>query len=768
MKKIGKKLNYFTKVLLVFSLLFSNLSGLSVVFAYGGEDNFTLDMNEDKIVVSYLSELDDEDEIKVDVLENYTYLDGSNETELTASYNVTGSEITDGYEMKSQMVPAVKFDGTYSVVVSLYDNTTEEDLGAMELTQDYTHEEGMYFTLLDGSDNILEANAEGKYEIDVNNSAIKLVGIMLSGGISPSDVFVYDGVEYTASELLEEGFYNEDDLAGHLYGEYTIPVEISLTKNGEDISYSKELNVVYGTYEMNTDKLNESANKLSLNDGYKFEGTAKDGKINVYLGENNTMFDLYQIVTDAIGESENITYVLSNNESENVLANVDDSTNLEEYLKEIKIDSATKLSLTDEDLTITYSVQILGDVNNDGTLNEDDLSDMINQVIGKDEETPLTSDIYGNDNKVTTFDVMYLSQILKNSNWNTEITEAEGIINGRLDISSEDIVSGDEFTIDYVVTIDEYKVNGIAGLITYDDSVLELKSVQPIDFAGDNYEGKYLYVGDTSLTSTTIEDEEGNITINPEEYVVLTLTFKALKAGTSTISIGNIEYFNDSVYYTGNEDLSTEVVVNESSDSSLSSLTVAGQSIELQEDVLEYSITVSNDVTVADVEAILSNDAASISSIVAPEELAIGENTITIVVAAENGDETVYTIKVTREDKKEEVPTQMSYQEPASDDTDTTISDNTPKNDDKKDTPEEENKEENKLSRIIIIILILLVIAGLIYLIFKDDKDEDKEETKKANKEINKLKKENSSFDNKSTKKVDNQKKVNKNNKKER
>ena len=40
MKKIAKKLSYLTKVFLVLGLLFSNLSGLSVVFAYEDGDNF--------------------------------------------------------------------------------------------------------------------------------------------------------------------------------------------------------------------------------------------------------------------------------------------------------------------------------------------------------------------------------------------------------------------------------------------------------------------------------------------------------------------------------------------------------------------------------------------------------------------------------------------------------------------------------------------------------------------------------------------------------
>ena len=53
MKKIGKRFSYITKIFLVLGLLFSNLSGLSVVFAYENEAPFGIEVKNNKIVINY-------------------------------------------------------------------------------------------------------------------------------------------------------------------------------------------------------------------------------------------------------------------------------------------------------------------------------------------------------------------------------------------------------------------------------------------------------------------------------------------------------------------------------------------------------------------------------------------------------------------------------------------------------------------------------------------------------------------------------------------
>ncbi len=741
MKKIGKKLSYFTKIFLVLGMFFSNLTGLSTVFAYEGEDNFDIQFNEENqnILINYLSELEATDEVTITVSEKYTYLDESSD-ENTATYDVVGSDLLadTGYEVDSQLLFGNFYDGTWNVVVSLFDKTTEEDLGSKQMEQEFSATEGMMFHLLDAEDQEIGQNEEGIYEIDASNEKISVIGLMTPGGLSPSDTFVFDETEYTTDEIFDYFFTSEIDLSGHLYGEYTIPVTFEITKNGEVIDYSKEYKIMYGTYEMNTNKLNESASNVSLSDKYQFEGTEKNGTINVFLSDDMTIADLYNIVSDMVGESENISMVLSNSENEDILAGYTEEVDLQEYLAGFSIDNSTKITLTDEELTITYSASIVGDVNKDNQVNEDDVLALIDQAIGKEEAIKETSD-FDKDDNVGTLDVIYLDQMLAGND--TNITKEEVALDTRLDLNSEEISSGDEFTIDYTMTVSDNEVSGFAGNISYDDSALELTNVLVKDAKGNNYEGKFIYLKDKAMVALVEIDDEGNETILPQDYTLLTLTFKALKAGTSSVKIDNAEFFNGNVYYEGDTNATVNVTVNEATDNSLSSLTVAGQTIELQDDVLEYEITVGNDVTAPDVEAIVRNTAASISSIVAPSELVEGENEITIVVTAENGDEKVYTVKVTREaaPKEETTVEPVSYQEqtytPSSE-----VEPSTPDDGDDKVLPDDTTKDDNKIMRVIVIILILLAIAGLIYLIFKDDKDD--EETKKANKDIDKLKKE--------------------------
>ena len=265
---------------------------------------------------------------------------------------------------------------------------------------------------------------------------------------------------------------------------------------------------------------------------------------------------------------------------------------------------------------------------------------------------------------------------------------------------------------------------------------------------------------------------------------LLTLKFKALSSGKDTITIDEAEFFNQNSIYqlveindeTGESTPTTPVItldvtVNESSDNSLSTLKLGDNEIQLEAGVYDYTLTVPNDVTKLDVTALTSNVAASITSIVAPEELVEGENTITITVTSENGEESTYTVVVTREKAIEETSTtdnQTSYQDYAQNNgsNNSVKPSDSEKNDDKKDdTSVEPVKDKSNLSKIIIIILILLVIAGLIYLIFKDDD----EESKRANKDINKFK--NDDIDTSSRKSVNNnsdKKNQNKNNKKGR
>ena len=768
MKKLGKKLSFLTKIMLVIGLLISNLSSLSVVFAYEATGAVQISVVNDKLNIKYTDELAEEVEnVNVKVYENYTYLDNSpyyvdevaaenGKAGKESNYSLTSEQLLalEGYEAES-ILSVIKFDGLYEVKVEITD-VNNEVIDSAIYSENIEHESGLTFKMFDEMDNEI-VPVDGVYPLGLENSKVKVVAQVLSGGLSPMDMFMYDEVSYTATELLEYSFSDEMDLSGRLFGEYTLPFEVKLLDvNSEEVVYAEELKLMYESYEMNASVLNTATEELEIEDTYEFVSETKDGILYVLLNSNriHTMLDLYNIVNLANGESEIISYVLSNSEYEDVLASYDEETaevTLEEYLESIVLDDSVMLTLTNAGLTVTYKVVVTADMNGDNALTEDDLSGLINQVVGEDEVNTEKADL-NKDTKVDTLDVMYLNEVIKTGAWEVELTDTDASLESSLVVDADDIVSGDEFTVSYKVTLTEYSVNGVAGLFKYDNTMLELVKVETAtEWLGNAKDGKFLYLGEESLTGVvTLDETTGEEIVESKEYVLVTATFKALKSGESVISLENPEYFDGTNYLlVEQEDITTNVVVNASDNNSLASLFVAGQEIVLTkdengEDVLEYEITVSNDVTMADVEAIVENVAANITSIVYPEELAEGENTVTITVTSESGDVKVYTVIVNREAAPEEeepvtAPVYNNYYNDYEEDNKEEVV--TPKpevdeDDEEEETPEE---EESNLSRIVIIILILLVIAGLVYLIFKDDEDD---ETKKANKAVNRLRKE--------------------------
>lgn len=733
MKKIGKKCSKFTKLLIVFGMLFTNLSPLSIVFAESVNSDVTVSVNNDKLNVNYLGDIDDTDEISVEVNENYTYLDNTTDDSQDASNVLLGSDFgTNGVELDSALLSNVIFDGLYEVNVKLYNKTDSEELGEVIFSKNIEHQSGLSYKVYDGT-GVTEIipSSEGKYGVD-GEFIVKYK--VLAGKISPSDVFKDEttGDFYTASQLLEKEYSIVENKDGNLYGEYNVLFNVALTKSAgeatEDFVLEDSVNVMYGEYSDNADLLNSSADSLLMNSKYIFSGEDKDGKIFVLpTNQKYLATDILDILDLAYINNDKVNYVISNSEYSDVMSATD----------EVYVDDETVVTITSGDLTITYKCVMLGDLNNDGIIDNADLKLLVEKIVNETEVNDKT-DVY-KDDALNTYDAQSMAQVIENNSWDGDVVRMDATFEPRLELVNEDIVSGDTFVVKYVLPIEQYNVSGIAGLVNYDKSLMELVNINvKNDFIGANNNGKFLYLGNSLDSSNS-------------EYVMLELTFKALSSGNGTISVTDNELFNKDTYYNIQDmDVSTQVVINTSADNKLSSLKVAGQEIQLKSDVLEYRISVDNDVVTPNVEAITNNVAAKVTSIEAPEELVEGDNIIKVKVTAENGDELVYTIIVNRKAKESNDNNNstkpVSYQNDNNVAEDTQEDINLPAIDDKKndaikDNKKDDEKKDNNTSRIVIIILILLVIAGLIYLIFKDDEEDD--DIKKANKDINKLKKDN-------------------------
>ncbi len=107
--------------------------------------------------------------------------------------------------------------------------------------------------------------------------------------------------------------------------------------------------------------------------------------------------------------------------------------------------------------------------------------------------------------------------------------------------------------------------------------------------------------------------------------------------------------YNGQTAYISSEYLTTEKP-EESDNNNLESLSISGYELtpKFSADVKEYSLTITEDVEKLDITAEPEDENAEVK-IEGNENLLIGENTIKIIVTAEDGTERTYTLNVTKE-----------------------------------------------------------------------------------------------------------------------
>lgn len=185
-----------------------------------------------------------------------------------------------------------------------------------------------------------------------------------------------------------------------------------------------------------------------------------------------------------------------------------------------------------------------------------------------------------------------------------------------------------------------------------------------------------------SSSSVDVGSNGGTITINVGKMSVagsnsVTLTFKAKSSGTANIKASVISAVdNNTVEDVALGGASTQVTVEnkvvdsgnggtttepkKSEDNSLSSLKLSSGTLSpsFKHNVTKYTATVGYDVTKVVVSAKTSNAKAVIESVTGDGtvNLKVGENTIKVVVRAENGVKATYTIVVTRQVQGETAP----------------------------------------------------------------------------------------------------------------
>lgn len=184
----------------------------------------------------------------------------------------------------------------------------------------------------------------------------------------------------------------------------------------------------------------------------------------------------------------------------------------------------------------------------------------------------------------------------------------------------------------------------------------------------------YSTVSGLVLYELTSDETIATITVTAEDGSTKVYTVRIVKETKPVVTASNISYIYSSNNY-------------------LKTLEIDGYDIDFDKLVNEYIIKVSSDVKSLDIKAIAEDSRASVE-ITGNENFKTGDNTVTIMVTAENGDVNVYKITINKKAPKKGTVTVT---------------------DDSSDTAE----------KVVIIVLIVLVVLGLLYLIFKKDEEEE-------------------------------------------
>lgn len=510
---------------------------------------------------------------------------------------------------------------------------------------------------------------------------------------------------------FEEYTFNLDkeftiDYVNHLYGEYNYNF---LVYYYEEVLDSKDISINY---------VGDNNSIINTNGVYY-----KD-KTYYILGDLNkdyTVLDVLEMFNKDLG-IYNASLVVVDGE-DNVLLDTDVVSGEDK----LKLSASYMEYGNKNDIVDYFDIEIVGDVNEDGGIDNFDIkSMMVDNIISSEDKIFDTDDIVNMDKE--------------------EDIVISDILNKRVEYNS--LVFVDEY-IEVKYYLDGFSANslgGVFGSISYDKELLSLEDIVIDSVYGEyNDNGSFIYILDNY-------NKDG---------LFITFKFKALSVGSSIISLDDIKFVtvggeyidvldslfsadisiieygkggdteeedkenednldddieddveekveeivddneSDVIYLEKNEDVNNFLSYEEllpsngvknislSNDNYIKSLSIDGYDINFDKNVYEYDIIVLNDVNNLEFKIELSNKDA-FYKVIGNENFKVGNNEVTIVVTALDGSIRNYVVNV---EKKGNILEEV----------------------------DDELDSEKKNSRNIIIVLIIFVIIGLIYIIFRDD-----------------------------------------------
>ena len=146
---------------------------------------------------------------------------------------------------------------------------------------------------------------------------------------------------------------------------------------------------------------------------------------------------------------------------------------------------------------------------------------------------------------------------------------------------------------------------------------------------------------------------------------------------------------------------------------SLSSLVLSTGTIEFNEDVIYYNLTVDNEIDNIEISAELSSTSSSFVEGYKPRKvnLSVGNNIIEIKVKAEDGEIRTYTLNITRQEKIIDDDTEKPDDNKPGDNDNTNDGDNKPNDDiekpddNKPSDSDNTNDDDNKPNTLLLLIL---------------------------------------------------------------
>lgn len=647
-----KKITKISKIFLVLTMIFSQLSSVVTVLA----DEITskpLDASlaavtdeelgyVEKYTLTYKSEKQDYDEEKEYTIElelSFEYLNGTIENGTDVVVTKTGSELNNEVNSSDLDPISTYYNGVYNLKITVKDNAAviyEESIPYVVNTV----KSGLVGTLNNGevepTNETLGIVSTGEYTVNEEKEYTQNL-MIVPGNLSPDSNYK---VTIGENEMLMTG----EDIAQSTFDGSKINTTSSLggLYNTNDIITIEELdnndvviNTIDYTYDasINYDKNNDEAlselTGLSLNNGYLYEEA---------IGYNNS--DSVTSIKEIVDSLVNTDIELSIYDENNTLL---DLTNEEVLNSQLKNNYRVVFTRGTE---VTYTVVVTGDNTSDNNFDSDDMKVTMNDYL--EGNKVLSMDVVkGEDDEeglLTFDDIMKLNTEL-NPATSGDVNINLGLVYGGL---PKEIYVGDTFKLNVLVKSENASdyINGINALVTTGNN-LKLTNVTYNSNLIGTFKDNNLVAAGTDLKN---------------EEVLLTLEFTAIKEGKDSITLSGSIAKNENIEEFENLTTEVNVIRKISSNNNLSSLkaSVGTFDIAFDKDVTVYTLTVPYDTE----SVILSGSLEDINSTVdglIEYKLTGDKTTANIIVVAEDGTIKVYTVYIIKEAKPENVATPVTY-----------------------------------------------------------------------------------------------------------